>query len=86
MAKGEFESSPEMGVPDPMALFLQQQTKNEKIPQPTAPISPTAKGSREVAIASMEERERIRKAFSHQKTVLSRSNTNNDNAKRTSLG
>ena len=43
-----------------------------KAPDPIAPVSPTAKGSEEVTMAGREEKERIRKAFSHQKTVLSR--------------
>ena len=41
-------------------------------PEPIAPVSPTAKGSEEVTMAGKEEKERIRKAFSHSKTVLSR--------------
>ena len=41
-------------------------------PDPIAPVSPTATSSQEVSMAGREDKERIRKAFSHSKTVLSR--------------
>ena len=53
-------------------------------PTPITPISPTARGSEEVSIAGREEKERIRKAFSHSKTVLSRGSE--DVSKKTTLG
>ena len=56
-------------------------------PEPIAPVSPTAKGSEKVAIAGKEEKERIKKAMSHQKTLLSRNNQDNSNSNsKTTLG
>lgn len=57
-------------------------TKKIKTPEPVAPISPTAQGAAEITMANREEKERIRKAFSHSKTVLSR----NDNPQTTQQG
>lgn len=54
-----------------------------KEPDPIAPVSPTAKGSEEVLMAGKEEKERIRKSFSHSKTVFSRLQNSDDTANNT---
>lgn len=67
-----------------MAMAMQGMNPKKKIkaPEPVAPISPTAQGAAEITMANREEKERIRKAFSHSKTVLSR----NDNPQTTQQG
>lgn len=61
--------------------------KEEEIkePDPIAPVAPTAKSSEEVLMAGKEEKERIRKSFSHSKTVFSRLR-NSENAQNDTLG
>ena len=54
-----------------------------KTPDPVAPASPIAKGSEEVRIAGKEEKERMRKAMSHQKTLLSRDSDNSTTGNKT---
>ena len=58
-----------------------------KTPDPVAPASPTAKGSEEVRAAGKEEKERLKKAFSHSKTLLSRNySEDTGNTGNTTLG
>jgi hypothetical protein len=77
MAKKSASSTASSSDNDLMMAMAMQGMNRKKIkaPEPVAPISPTAQSAKEISMANREEKERIRKAFSNSKTVLSRNDT-----------